>query len=275
MKAILRQRTYGVYASVMLLFLFSIILPSLSGAGTLNIGIIGDQTGTYDLDSAYKALKKGIDILKGQHVQMALHVGDLIESTKSDEACVKDYRRATALLDTLGVPWYLTPGDHDVNPLSWEQGSDDRSKEALFRKLYAEKVPEVTKHMYYSFDFKGYHFIALYSHETLRVDPRWGNIFMAKVSDAQYQWLKQDLEKSKADAGIIVFIHQPLWYNWSGWLRVHQLLSRYPVRAVIAGHYHYDQDEGMIDGIRYVIVGATGGSVKNASHATMPEMSGK
>jgi len=35
--------------------------------------------------------------------------------------------------------------------------------------------------------------------------------------------------------------------------------------AVIAGHYHYNQDEGTTDGIRYLVVGSTGGIIKNAS----------
>ncbi|WP_300455715.1 hypothetical protein [Desulfobacula sp.] len=48
-------------------------------------------------------------------------------------------------------------------------------------------------------------------------------------------------------------------------MRVHQLLKDYPVRSVIAGHFHYDQSEAALDGIKYVIVGATGGSVKQAS----------
>ena len=114
------------------------------------------------------------------------------------------------------------------------------------------------------------------------MDPRWGNVFLAKISDAQLDWLERDLERNKACAGMVVFLHQPLWYHWAGWARVHRLLARYPVRAVIAGHFHYDQDEGTLDGIRYVIVGATGGGVKNASrdagnawHVTTLRLSGE
>ena len=72
-----------------------------------------------------------------------------------------------------------------------------------------------------------------------------------------------DLRSHKNDRGIVIVIHQPQWYAWSNWSKVHRILREYPVAGVIAGHFHYDQDEGTIDGIRYMVIGATGGSVKD------------
>lgn len=230
----------------------------------LRVGIIGDQTGTHHMEKAYAALEKGVHILSKQNIDLALHVGDIVESRESDETYIHRFNTAGKIIDKLGVPWFLTPGDHDVNPPIFQPGSDDRSKESLFRRLYEKKMETVKDHLYYSFDFEGVHFISLYAHETLHADPRWGDIFMARISDEQLQWLDQDLKKNKDARAIIVFLHQPLWYNWSGWIRVHQLLKKYPVRGVVAGHFHYDQDEGELDGIRYITVGATGGTVKQA-----------
>jgi 3',5'-cyclic AMP phosphodiesterase CpdA len=231
----------------------------------LRVGIIGDQTGTDNMEKAYAALERGVDILSGQNIEMALHAGDIVESRETDETYIRNFNTAGRILDKMGVPWFLTPGDHDVNPPVFQPGSKDRSKESLFKRLYAKKNEKIKDHLYYSFDFKGVHFISLYSHENLHVDPRWGDIFMARLSDEQFQWLDQDLKKHKNAKAIIVFTHQPLWYNWTGWMRVHQLLKKYRVRGVIAGHYHYDQIEKELDGIRYLIVGATGGNVKQAS----------
>lgn len=231
----------------------------------LRVGIIGDQTGTHNIETAYAALERGADILSGKNIEMALHVGDIVESRKPVETYTRHFNTVVKTLDKMGVPWFLTPGDHDVNPPAFEPGSEDRSKESLFKGLYAKKNEKIKDHLYYSFNFKGVHFISLYTHETLHADPRWGDIFMARISDEQFQWLDQDLKNNKNATAIIVFMHQPLWYNWSGWMRVHQLLKKYPVRGVIAGHYHYDQIEEKLDGIRYLIVGATGGSVKQAS----------
>lgn len=86
------------------------------------------------------------------------------------------------------------------------------------------------------------------------------------MSGRQFDWLKQDLNRHpKSDT--VVFMHQPLWYNWTSWARVHDLLRQHRVRAVIAGHFHYNQDEGLLDGIHYLIVGATGGDVKQGNEA--------
>jgi hypothetical protein len=239
--------------------------PSQASQPTLRVGIVGDQTGTNDIDKAYSALEAGIKILAGKRVDFVFHVGDMIESKEPENIIIAHFNRATSVLDRLDRPWYLTPGDHDVNPPVFRPGSDDRSKEMLFRDLYAKKNHNIRQHLYYSFDFGSHHFIALYAHETLHADPRWGNSFMARISDDQFSWLEADLEAHKHSEGIIVFLHQPLWYNWTGWLRVHHLLRRYAVLAVVAGHYHYDQNDGRIDGIQYVIVGATGGTVKQAN----------
>jgi hypothetical protein len=62
----------------------------------------------------------------------------------------------------------------------------------------------------------------------------------------------------------VVFLHQPNWYVWSNWFEIHQILRQYPVAGVIAGHYHYDQDDGLIDQIHYLVIGASGGVVKHA-----------
>ena len=125
-------------------------------------------------------------------------------------------------------------------------------------------MPEVKDHLYYSIDIDAYHLVFLNSQDEFHADSRWGNIFLARLSEAQMKWLEKDLEDHRDMDGIIVFSHIPLWYNGSGWRRVHELLRRYPVSAVIAGHFHYDQDDGEIDGIRYVVVGATGGHLKQA-----------
>jgi hypothetical protein len=255
--------------------------PSEARQPTLRVGIIGDQTGTDDIDRAYSALEKGVKILAGKRVDFVFHVGDILESKEPENVIIAHFNRATGLLDMINRPGYLTPGDHDVNPPVFRPGSDDRSKETLFRNLYSKKNRSIKQNLYYSFDFGGYHFIALYSHETLHADPRWGNTFMARISDDQFSWLEMDLESHKHSEGMIVFLHQPLWYNWTGWLKVHHLLRRYAVQAVVAGHYHYDQSDGRIDGIQYVIVGATGGTVKqanrdggNAWHVTVMTLDG-
>lgn len=231
----------------------------------IRIGIIGDQTFSTDIQASYAVLEQAVNRLSNENLDVVLHVGDLVESTLSPAEVEALFTQATGILDQLPSPWFLTAGDHDVNPPVFQQDSSDRSREQLFQTLYGARVPAFAVHPYYSFDVGDFHFIALYSQQALHADPRFGNIFLAQIYGDQLAWLANDLEANREARAIIVFLHQPLWYHWSGWKPVHELLRRYPVAAVISGHFHYDQDNGRIDGIRYLTVGATGGFTKQGS----------
>jgi len=231
----------------------------------IKIGIIGDQTFSQDIQASYRILKQGVSILSAESVNVVLHTGDLVESTLSPPEVTALFNQATGILDLLPVPWYLTAGDHDVNPPVFQQDSPDRSRERLFQQLYGKRVPEFANNPWYSFDVGPYHFISLYSFGALDSDSRFGNIFLSQIYDDQFDFLTKDLKAHAHARAIIVLVHQPLWYHVSGWKRVHELLRQYPVAAVISGHFHYNQDGGVIDGIHYFTVGATGGSKKNGS----------
>ena len=108
---------------------------------TVRVGIIGDQTGTDDLRIAYEVLEAGARLIATQNVAAVLHTGDLIESSYSETEVRADFDRATAILNSIGALWHLTPGDHDVNPPEFVRDSTDRSRETLFRTLYQRQEP--------------------------------------------------------------------------------------------------------------------------------------
>jgi hypothetical protein len=228
------------------------------------IGIIGDQSMSADLTASYSVLAQGLKELRAEHVDAVIHVGDVVESTGSIDEVRQEFSRAANILDGIGKPWHLAPGDHDVNPPQYQPDSKDDSRKRLFYELYHSREPQLTPGLWHSFDIHGYHFVSLNSQERLDVDPRWGDVFLSRISDEQLEWLRHDLESHRRAPGIVVFLHQPLWYNWAWWAPVHAVLRSHNVLAVIGGHFHYNQDEGEIDHVRYVVIGATGGSVKRA-----------
>jgi len=235
------------------------------GNDSIKIGIIGDQTFSTDIQASYGVLQQGVNVLSAQPIDVVLHVGDLVESSLTPAQITALWNQATGIPDQLPVPWYMTAGDHEVNPPAFQEDSPDRSREQLWQQLYGARVPAVLSHPWYSFDLKGFHFISLYSFDALWSDSRFGNIFLSRVYNDQFNFLKNDLAAHANAKAIIVWVHQPLWYHASGWQRVHELLRRYPVAAVISGHFHYNQDAGEFDGIRYLTVGATGGAKKVGS----------
>jgi hypothetical protein len=267
-------------AIVMVLLIISASETKSFAQAELRVGIIGDQTGVdsgsspadlqQNLTAAYEKLKSGVDLLSRNHVVAVIHVGDLLEDSvsKSEQDYDAQFSAATKILDQLNVPYFLTPGDHDVNPPGdYTPDSPKSAYRTYLERLYAKKFLTTDQRLYYSFNVNGFHFVALDSLEHLRTDPRWGDIFLSQISAEQFEWLKRDLEAHRTANAIVVFTHQPLWYNWTGWSKVHRLLRSFPVRAVIAGHFHYSQDDGQLDGIRYVVVGATGADVKQGNAA--------
>lgn len=232
----------------------------------LKIGLIGDQTGSYQLDSAQTSFETAAKKIVVWQPDVIVHVGDLLESIRGvtdSNAYRRQFEYMAGIIKQTKLPWLIAIGDHDVNPPQYRPLSPDSSRVVWLKQLAREFDLPYGSRFYYSFNYRGFHFIALYSLEQLHTDPRWGSIFLNTISDEQLAWLRTDLETARNSRGIFVVIHHPHWYAWSNWSKVHAILRQYPVKAVIAGHFHYDQDEGTWDGIRYVVMGATGGALKD------------
>jgi len=182
------------------IFVVTLLLTPLIVLAQLKIGIIGDQTGSADLAKSYEVLQNGCKTIAEYEPALVLHVGDLVESSKTNKEIRADFKQAVGYLNSIKynsktVPWYITAGDHDVNPPDdYTPGTTNRSKEKLFLELvkneYAKRGSKISPDkLYYSFNYGGYHFICLFSEDNLRTDPRWGNIFMDKVLNNQFKWL--------------------------------------------------------------------------------------
>jgi len=118
---------------------------------------------------------------------------------------------------------------------------------------------------YYSWDYKGVHFVALNSILTYDewTNVRWptaerrmlemadldnpnGSPFM--VGEKQRTWLAKDLQKVSSDTPVVVFSHSPLqkiFKNWNFWTEdaedVQTLLKPFDKVNVIYGHVHQIQ----------------------------------
>lgn len=214
---------------------------------TFSFAILGDRTG--GKPDGLRFLHRAVFELNQIDPDFVIHIGDMVQGyTRNVDLWLTEYDEFISYIDKLKMPWYPTPGNHDVFSPIWDP--EDRTFEELYKNYFGP--------LYYSFDYKNSHFIIMYTDEAMSSKPL--------ISDTQLQWLKSDLEAAKK-TNIFVFLHKPLWrYKDSNWEAVHQLLKDFPVRTVTAGHFHAYQKDMERDGIQYYLMGVTGGQISVSEH---------
>lgn len=204
-----------------------------------SVAILADRT--TGSDSGLAVLERAVAEINLLKPDLVLHIGDFVPGYIRDmNQWEQDIQRVKAILAHLEAPLFPLAGNHDV--ITGTGDPKDRRGEELYRRYFGP--------LYYSFDYRGTHFICLYTEETLESEPRFGK--------AQLDWLAKDLAGNKAGR-IFVFLHKPVWeYPNAGWDAVHALLRQHPVGAVIAGHFHHYYKSESKDGIQYYVLGVTG-----------------
>ena len=155
---------------------------------------------------------------------------DLLDDHKvyTPEDYAPSYTLLQELVHRLPCPAYMLMGNHD--------------NRIAFRNVFGTTALTPDAPHDYSFDYQGYHFIAL---DSLQPGQPGGYL-----NAAQLQWLRQDLEAHR-ELPTLVFVHHhpwPLGLAWIDAMPLHNgeefmsLLQSYPaVRWVICGHVHTDQ----------------------------------
>ena len=155
--------------------------------------IYGDRTG--GKPQGLKILERVVEVSNTLDPDFVMTVGDMINGY-NEPAQWK--RQAAEYLDTVGklkMPWYPVAGNHDV------YGGRQRPEGHL--DLYQQTFGP----LYYSFDYRFAHFIALFSDESLGFR---NPAVTQNMSEKQMQWLRDDLKATKAEQ-IYVFLHHPRW----------------------------------------------------------------
>jgi len=180
--------------------------------------------------------------------------GDCIEGYQDtpDEANA-EYDELLKDLSMTGVPVFNAPGNHEFT-------LDVQHLLPIYEKRMGQ--------LYGSFDYGNSHFIAL---NTNAVNAN-GTLTEGTLDDAQWAWLEGDLEAATATAkNIFVFMHHyPFgppdpdtpdidtgWKSTADRDRLHAMMVKYGVRAVIAGHNHIYWHMSK-DGVEYYISGGSG-----------------
>ena len=206
-------------------------------AAKFSFAILGDKTSGGE--GKWPIYDRAVDSINLLNPDFAITVGDQIPGHMQERAAWDaewaEYMAHAARID---APLFLTVGNHDIaNTECYRFWQEDFGK------------------TYYSFDYKGCHFLILNTEEE-RFDGR------GPVWEAMMAWMEADLGAATDARHTFVFFHKPMWDDprfQGDWARVERALGTRPF-TVVAGHEHYLATERR-NGNLYVIQNATGAGI--------------
>ena len=179
--------------------------------------VVSDRTGGHKKE-AWAAAIRQVNLLRPDFV---MSVGDLIEGYTEDAATLTaQWEEFEALTKKFDAPFFYCPGNHDV-------ANDKQLASNVMRNIFLERHGVGGK-TYYSFGYRGCHFIVLDSS---------GLIQRPGLAEEQLAWVAKDLAAAKDARHVFVFYHHPLWRHEKISARLHKLLP--PDKTTIFhGHRH-------------------------------------
>jgi len=243
-------------AAISVAFLALVLVPlsatrALSPApARLNLGDDYKFVVISDCRSGDRMYKKIVAALVKRDPQFVVFVGDILPTMRS----LKQWNNFESMSAPIKVPYYLTPGNHDI---------EDSASEAFWRR----KVELPGRETYYSFKVGNDLFVVLCS-----VEPDNDR----KITGRQLAWLARTLDPDKYEHQF-VFVHHPL-FLWKDAFhgkesldlypeardRLHRLFVEKKVDIVFHGHEHgYRRMDR--DGVRYVIAAGAGSPLYSKS----------
>ena len=217
-------------------------IPLLDGTWALDsakfsFAILGDKTSGGE--GKWPIYDRAVDGINSLAPDFVITVGDQIDGHMKaralwDEEWAEYFEHARRI----DAPLFLIPGNHDIsNPECYRYWQEDFGR------------------TYYSFDYKGCHFVVLNTEEE-RLDGR-GPVWQAMMT-----WAEEDLAAHADSRHTFFFFHKPMWRDARyerDWPRLERAIAGRPC-TIVAGHWHDLQAERRENQL-YVVQSATGGGL--------------
>lgn len=238
--------------------------------------IMGDRTGKEQKGVFGEILRK----VNFMHPEFVLSVGDNIQGYSEDvNALNAQWDEFDSLISILDMPFVNVAGNHDVTNNVKKEVYKKRYGKTYFHKIYKdvlflfidtqdstlELTPEISAELdKENKQLKNMIKTQGYTPETMeffdKYEAKQRNYNGGKISDEQFKYFKDVLEKNKNVRWTFVLLHKPIWKEDvppKAWTDLEKLLSSVPY-TVIAGHEHKHQYE-IRNKQDYIIMGTCGG----------------
>ena len=236
--------------------------------------VIGDRTGGANQEKTFLLAIDQLNLLQPEFV---INVGDMIEGYSDDKSELNaEWDEVDGSLNTLKMPFFRTPGNHDIANDVAQQVWRDRYgatryyfvyNDTLFVVLDSEdpprEAPEGIKDK-----------LELYNRLQTE-DPAKAQAMLAEFmadesvvaglakeiefNEEQVAWLKDTLAKNADVRWTFLFLHEPAWENPSDSFKAIQGMLKDRKHTFLAGHLHY-YDYDLIDGHEHITMGPAGAS---------------
>ncbi len=210
---------------------------------------------------------QAIDSINRLNPDFVITGGDLIM-----DALGQNYERADQLynlyskfLEKFNMPVYNTMGNHEIFGIYKESGVDKDHPE-YGERMFEKRIGK----RYYSFDYKGWHFMILDA-----IEDTGESSYIGKIDSLQMEWMKSDLKNVRNETPIVVSVHIPFITSYTQILNgslepndkslvitnskeVLDLFNGHLLKLVLQGHLHFVEDI-FVQGTHFI----TGGAVSS------------
>jgi Predicted phosphohydrolases len=183
-----------------------------TGTGSFRFALVTD-THLKQTDSRNEAtLRQTVKDLNAQNnLDFVIVAGDIAD--KGDRPSLL---KAKQLLDSLKIPYYAIPGNHDTRHC----------------KTITDTFDSVFVHHHFSFSHKGYFFIGFNTGQGN------GNN-RGRVNQNELNWINSRLSKTPLHQPVIAITHFPIVsVQVDDSAKIVSTLLKYNIKAILGGHYH-------------------------------------
>lgn len=168
---------------------------------------VGSETGAEDLRRTVA------DINSNPDIEFVIHSGDVTEFGADAE-----FLLAKQILDSLKVPYYITPGNHDAN---WSESGGNS-----FRKIFGAET--------FSFEHKGYVFVGTNSGPNMRMSP-------GQIPRENLVWMDSLFAENPGRKPLIYVNHYPQNSDLNNWYEALDRIKKRNIQFIMLGHGHVNK----------------------------------